>query len=69
MAKKNHRSRNQQDLHARLNKLIQLLEDPFIPQAVTFEISRDHVRAILGVRTTRISGTKKGVKQARKHAE
>jgi hypothetical protein len=69
MARKSARDRNQQTLGARLNKVIRLLEDLFILQAVTFGISRNHVRAILGVRTTRVSRIKKSLRQTKGHVE
>jgi hypothetical protein len=57
------------DLGGKLDRVIHLLEDLFIFQAVSSKVSRDSVRAILGVHTTRISRVMKGVKQARKHGK
>ncbi len=59
----------QQDLGRKLDRVARLLEDLIIFQAVSSRISRENIRAMLGVHTTRISRILKGVKQATKHGK
>ena len=70
--KKVHTSTRENDgneLSAKLDAVIELLEDLFILQALSSGVGRDHIRAILGVHTTRITKINKGVKQALKNGK
>lgn len=46
----------------KLDAIIRLLENLYILDAARAGIGRDHIRAVLGVHTTRISSVMKGLK-------
>ena len=56
-------------LRARLDTVIQLLEDLFILQAASSRVGTNKIQAILGIRKARVSRIVKDVKRARKHGE
>jgi hypothetical protein len=60
---------NGPDLGAKLDAVIDLLEDLFILQAMTLGVNRENIRAILGVHPRRTSKISKGVKRALKHGK
>jgi hypothetical protein len=49
----------------KLDTVIRLLEDLYILQALTAKIKRDDIRAVTGVRTSRVSKIAQGLKRAR----
>lgn len=54
------------DSDKKLDWIIHLLEDLFILQALSANMRRENIRAILGVHTTRISKITGGLKRGRR---
>lgn len=70
MAKKrksNARNSRRRNLGARLDSIVQLLEDLFILQAVGSRLPTGTIQKIMKIRKARISRIAKGIKQAKKH--
>jgi hypothetical protein len=65
-ARRNSGGNDGPDLGAKLDAVVDLLQDLFILQAMSLGARREDIRAMLGAHTTRISKINKGIKEALK---
>jgi hypothetical protein len=69
MARKISRKSRKGNLGAKLDSIVQLLEDIFILQASGSQLPTGTIQKIMGIRKARISRIAKGMKKARKHGQ
>lgn len=63
------RGGDEPDLGAKLDAVVELLQDLFILEAMSLGARRENIRSMLAVHTTRISKINKGIRQALRRRE